>query len=125
LKFGVKTRINKNNSSSLILTNLELQFEPMQQLLAHPIVTFGLQPLVLTPSPALQLKCKKTLPKPGPVGVGYQKFNLKIKIKICKKYKNIKNIKITKPSTAPASLALWLTEPGSCSCRGVQLNKEK
>jgi hypothetical protein len=28
LKFGVKAPINKNNSSSLILTNLELQFEP-------------------------------------------------------------------------------------------------
>jgi hypothetical protein len=27
LKFGVKTPINKNNSSSLILTNLELRFE--------------------------------------------------------------------------------------------------
>jgi hypothetical protein len=27
LKIGVKTPINKNNSSSLILTNLELQFE--------------------------------------------------------------------------------------------------
>jgi hypothetical protein len=27
LKFGVKTPVNKNNSSSLILTNLELQFE--------------------------------------------------------------------------------------------------
>jgi hypothetical protein len=27
LKFGVKTHINKNNSSSLILTNMELQFE--------------------------------------------------------------------------------------------------
>jgi hypothetical protein len=27
LKFGVKTLINKNNSSSLILTNLELKFE--------------------------------------------------------------------------------------------------
>jgi hypothetical protein len=28
LKFGVKTPINKENSSSLILTNLELKFEP-------------------------------------------------------------------------------------------------
>jgi hypothetical protein len=28
LKFGVKTLINKNNSNSLILTNLELEFEP-------------------------------------------------------------------------------------------------
>jgi hypothetical protein len=28
LKFGVKTPINKNNSSSLILVNLELRFEP-------------------------------------------------------------------------------------------------
>jgi hypothetical protein len=28
LKFEVKTPINKNNSSSLILTNLELRFEP-------------------------------------------------------------------------------------------------
>jgi hypothetical protein len=28
LKFGVKTPVNKNNSNSLILTNLELQFEP-------------------------------------------------------------------------------------------------
>jgi hypothetical protein len=27
LKFGVKTLVNKNNSSSLILTNLELKFE--------------------------------------------------------------------------------------------------
>jgi hypothetical protein len=27
LKFGVKTPVNKNNSSSLILTNLELKFE--------------------------------------------------------------------------------------------------
>jgi hypothetical protein len=27
LKFGVKIPINKNNSSSLILTNLELRFE--------------------------------------------------------------------------------------------------
>jgi hypothetical protein len=27
LKFGVKTFVNKNNSNSLILTNLELQFE--------------------------------------------------------------------------------------------------
>jgi hypothetical protein len=27
LKFGVKTAINKDNSSSLILTNLELKFE--------------------------------------------------------------------------------------------------
>jgi hypothetical protein len=27
LKFGVKTLINKNNSSSLIFTNLELKFE--------------------------------------------------------------------------------------------------
>jgi hypothetical protein len=28
LKFGIKTLVNKNNSRSLILTNLELQFEP-------------------------------------------------------------------------------------------------
>jgi hypothetical protein len=28
LKFRVKTLVNKNNSSSLILTNLELTFEP-------------------------------------------------------------------------------------------------
>jgi hypothetical protein len=28
LKFGVKTPINKNNSNSLIITNLELKFEP-------------------------------------------------------------------------------------------------
>jgi hypothetical protein len=28
LKFGVKTPINKNDSSSLILTNLQLRFEP-------------------------------------------------------------------------------------------------
>jgi hypothetical protein len=28
LKFGVKTPVNKNNSSSLILTNLKLRFEP-------------------------------------------------------------------------------------------------
>jgi hypothetical protein len=28
LKFGVKIPINKNNSSSFILTNLELRFEP-------------------------------------------------------------------------------------------------
>jgi hypothetical protein len=27
LKFGAKTPVNKNNSSSLILTNLELKFE--------------------------------------------------------------------------------------------------
>jgi hypothetical protein len=27
LKFGVKTLVNKNNSSSLIFTNLELKFE--------------------------------------------------------------------------------------------------
>jgi hypothetical protein len=27
LKFGVKTPVNKNNSSSLILTNLELKFK--------------------------------------------------------------------------------------------------
>jgi hypothetical protein len=27
LKFGVKTPINKNNSSSLILTNLDMKFE--------------------------------------------------------------------------------------------------
>jgi hypothetical protein len=27
LKFGVKTLVNKNNSSSLVLTNLELKFE--------------------------------------------------------------------------------------------------
>jgi hypothetical protein len=27
LKFGVKTPVNKNNSSSFILTNLELKFE--------------------------------------------------------------------------------------------------
>jgi hypothetical protein len=28
LKFGIKTPINKNNFSSLILINLELRFEP-------------------------------------------------------------------------------------------------
>jgi hypothetical protein len=28
LKFGVKTLVNKNNSSSLIFANLELEFEP-------------------------------------------------------------------------------------------------
>jgi hypothetical protein len=28
LKFGIKTPVNKNNSSSLILTNLELPFDP-------------------------------------------------------------------------------------------------
>jgi hypothetical protein len=28
LKFGVKTLVNKNNFSSLILTNLELKIEP-------------------------------------------------------------------------------------------------
>jgi hypothetical protein len=28
LKFGVKTPVNKNNSSSLILANMELRFEP-------------------------------------------------------------------------------------------------
>jgi hypothetical protein len=27
LKFGIKTPINKNNSNSLMLTNLELKFE--------------------------------------------------------------------------------------------------
>jgi hypothetical protein len=27
LKFGVNTPVNKNNSSSLILTNVELRFE--------------------------------------------------------------------------------------------------
>jgi hypothetical protein len=28
LKFGAKTPVNKNNSSSLIITNTELRFEP-------------------------------------------------------------------------------------------------
>jgi hypothetical protein len=28
LKFGVKTLVNKNNSSSFMLINLELRFEP-------------------------------------------------------------------------------------------------
>jgi hypothetical protein len=32
LKFGDKTPINKNNSSSFILTNLELKFEAYAQL---------------------------------------------------------------------------------------------
>jgi hypothetical protein len=47
LKFGVKTLVNKNNSSSLILTNLELKFEvckvtvsiPALDLFPHPRIT--------------------------------------------------------------------------------------
>jgi hypothetical protein len=30
LKFGVKIPINKNNSSSLIITNMDLRFEPCE-----------------------------------------------------------------------------------------------
>jgi hypothetical protein len=32
LKFGVKTPVNKNNSNSLIITNMELRFEMCAQL---------------------------------------------------------------------------------------------